>query len=149
MEETNYKCQVFFPSVYKIKVSFKILCCHNNSLFQQLNLTFLKRWVYQCVFPMGMFFLSYVNELCIYPRLFLQVGSEPIMAQQTSMFYPFLLSCVSETMYLLGNRLSSRFMSIVLRPGITHLVPMLSQNACCGWGAWCNSLSFEVFPFSN
>ena len=28
--------------------------------------------------------------------------------------------------------LSSRFMSIVLWPGMTHMVPMLSQNACCG-----------------
>ena len=33
--------------------------------------------------------------------------------------------------------------------GMTHLVPMLSQNACCGWGAWCHSLSFETFSFSN
>ena len=35
--------------------------------------------------------------------------------------------------------LSSRFMSIVLWPRMTHPVPMLSPNACCGWGAWCNS----------
>ena len=35
--------------------------------------------------------------------------------------------------------LSSRFTSIVLWPRMTHPVPMLSQNACCGWGAWCNS----------
>ena len=41
--------------------------------------------------------------------------------------------------------LSSRFMSIVLWPGMTHLMPMLSQNACCGWGAWCHSLSFDTF----
>ena len=33
-------------------------------------------------------------------------------------------------------------MSIVLWPRMTHLVPMLSQNACCGWGAWYNSHSF-------
>ena len=32
---------------------------------------------------------------------------------------------------------------------MTHFVPMLSQNACCGWGAWCHSLSFETFSFSN
>ena len=43
--------------------------------------------------------------------------------------------------------LSSRFMSIDLWLGMTHLVPRLSQNACCGWGAWCHSLSFETFPF--
>ena len=41
--------------------------------------------------------------------------------------------------------LSPRFMSIVLRPRMTHLVPMLSPNACCEWGAWCHSLSFEAF----
>ena len=41
--------------------------------------------------------------------------------------------------------LSSRFMSIVLWPGMTHLMPMLSQNARCGWDAWCHSLSFETF----
>ena len=45
--------------------------------------------------------------------------------------------------------LSSRFLSTVLWSWMTQLVSMLSQNACCGWGAWCNSLSFEVFPFSN
>ena len=37
--------------------------------------TFLKLWANQCVFLMEMFFLSYVNELCIYPRLCLQVHS--------------------------------------------------------------------------
>ena len=31
--------------------------------------------------------------------------------------------------------LSSRFKSIVLWPGMTHLALMPSQNACCGWGA--------------
>ena len=41
--------------------------------------------------------------------------------------------------------LSSRFMSIVFWPGMTHLMPMLSQNARCGWDAWCHSLSFETF----
>ena len=35
--------------------------------------------------------------------------------------------------------LSSRFMSIVLWLGITHLVPVLSQNACYVRGAWCNT----------
>ena len=44
---------------------------------------------------------------------------------------------------------TKRFMPIVLWPRITHLMPMLSQNACYGWGFWCNSLSFEAFPFSN
>ena len=49
----------------------------------------------------------------------------------------------------MGVCLFSRFMSIVLWPGMTHLVPRLSQNVSCGWGAWCYSLSFETFPFFN
>ena len=42
--------------------------------------------------------------------------------------------------------LSSRFMSIVLWLGMTHLVPVLSRNAGCGWGAWCHS-EFWVISF--
>ena len=41
--------------------------------------------------------------------------------------------------------LSSRFMSIVLRPGMTHLMPKLSQNACCGWGDWCHWVLRDFF----
>ena len=41
--------------------------------------------------------------------------------------------------------LSSRLMSIVLWPGMTHLVSMLSQNACCGWRAWCHSQLWGFF----
>ena len=41
--------------------------------------------------------------------------------------------------------LSSRFKSIILWPGMTYLVPRLSQNAPCVWGVWCHSLSFETF----
>ena len=37
--------------------------------------TFLKPGAKQCVFLVEMFVLSYVNELCIYPRLWLQIGS--------------------------------------------------------------------------
>ena len=74
-EEIGCKCQIFFisllscrrkqttsvrfffPSLYKIKRRFlKILCCHDKTWFPpELNLIFL----------MEMFFLSYVNELCI------------------------------------------------------------------------------------
>ena len=43
--------------------------------------------------------------------------------------------------------LSSRFMSLVLWPGMTQLVPVLSQNAYFVRGAWCNSLSFEVILY--
>ena len=41
--------------------------------------------------------------------------------------------------------LSTRFKSIVLWPGMIHLVPRLSQNTSYGWGAWCHSLSFKTF----
>ena len=44
---------------------------------------------------METFFLSFVNELCTYPRLFKSVcyrDSEQIMAQQTSMFYSWKCS---------------------------------------------------------
>ena len=40
-----------------------------------LNLTFLKPWANQWIFLMEMLVLSYVNVLCIYPRLYLQEGS--------------------------------------------------------------------------
>ena len=61
----------FSRQIWK-EVSLKILCCHNDTWFH-LNLTFLKPWANQRVFLMEMFVLSYVNELCIYPRLCLQV----------------------------------------------------------------------------
>ena len=69
-EETNYKCQFFFPFSIQNQeeVSFKILCFLEDTWFH-LNLTCLKPWANQRVFLMEMFFLSYVNELCIYPRL--------------------------------------------------------------------------------
>ena len=58
-------------------------------------------------FSYGKFVLSYVNVLCIYPRLCLQVdlpkGSE--LTWQTSMLYSYivLLIYVDETIYLYGN----------------------------------------------
>ena len=59
------------------------------------------------------------------------------------------LSYVNEVCICLEICLSSRFMWIVLWPEMTHLRPMLFQNASCGWGAWCNSLSFEAFRFER
>ena len=56
---------------------------------------------------MEMFVLSYVNVLCIYPRLCLQVGSckGSELTGQTSMLYSYivLLICVNETIHLCGN----------------------------------------------
>ena len=211
--------------------------------------TFLKPWVNQCVFLMEMFFLSCVNELCIYPGLclssswFLRLrtnkgsrnqyvllihcspaaakslqscptlcdpidGSPPgsavpgilqartlewvaisfsnawkwkvkvkslscarLLATPWTAAYQappsmgfsrqeywsgvplpsltlFSYSMLIKLYIYLETCLSSRFMSIVLWPGITHLVPMLSQNACCGWGPGATP-SFETSPFSN
>ena len=47
--------------------------------------------------------------------------------------------------YYLVICLSTRFRSIVLWPGMTRLVPRLSQNTSYGWGASCHSLSFKTF----
>ena len=56
---------------------------------------------------MEMFILSYVNVLCIYPRLCLQVSSSQRLRTDltNSMFYSYLvlLIYVNETIYLLGN----------------------------------------------
>ena len=72
-EEINYKCQTFFffPSLYKIKSRF-----YNSVLPWQylvppeLNFSpFLESWANLCIYFMEMFFLSYVNGLCIYLRI--------------------------------------------------------------------------------
>ena len=106
-EGINCKWQTFFfPTRHKIKRLLLILCWGHlvlPELFSNLGLT-------NAIFLMEMFFLSYVNELCICLRI----------------------------------SFSSRFMSIVLWPKMTHFVPKLSQNACCGWGAWCHSLYWDI-----
>ena len=82
-----------------------------------------------------MFVLSYVNVLCIYPRLCLQVGSpngsEP--TRQTCMLCSDIVSLiyVNETICMV-NCPSTSFKSIVLWPGMNHLVPILSQNTING-----------------
>ena len=65
-------------------------------------------------------------------------GSEPTW--QTSMLYSDIvpLIYVSKTICMVICP-STRFKSIVLWPGMNHLVPGLSQNAIYGWGAWCHS----------
>ena len=57
-----------FPSLYKIKRRF-LLKFSVAMMIPGSTWTFIKPWANQCVFLMEMFFLSYVNELCIYPRL--------------------------------------------------------------------------------
>ena len=55
---------------------------------------------------MEMFFLNYVNKLCVYPRLFLQVGllkTQNRLDKLVCFTHANVLSYVNETMYLLGN----------------------------------------------
>ena len=75
-EETNYNCQIFFPSLFKILILYRrfLLKFCVALMTPGSTWSFLKPWANQCIFLMEMFLLSYVNELCIYPRLFLQVG---------------------------------------------------------------------------
>ena len=89
------------------------------------------------VFLMEMFFLSYVNELCMYPRLTFFKLVLPKTQNQLDKPVCFthanvVLSYVNETMYLLENLAFfkihvSHFMAWDDSP-----VPMLSQNTCCG-----------------
>ena len=98
-----------YLSIQILKVSLKILCCHDDTWFHQ-NLTFLKPWANQCVFLMEMLFLGYVNELCIYPRLCffsspfsLRLRIEKGSTNQYVLLIYVLLICVNETISLLGN----------------------------------------------
>ena len=140
---------ILFPLLYtNLKRSFsKILCCHNDTWFH-LNLTFLQFWASQCIFLTEMFVLRYVTVLCICPCLCLQIGfpTGSELTWQTSMLFSYIvrLIYVNKTICMVIC-LSSRFKSIILWPRMTYLVPRLSQNAPCGWEAWCHSLSFEIF----
>ena len=75
MATQNFKRNLFL-NLYREgkKISLKILYCHTDTWFH-LKLTILKPRDNQCLFQMEMFVLSYVNVLCIYPKLCLQVGS--------------------------------------------------------------------------
>ena len=66
-------------------------------------------------------------------------GSEP--TRQTSMLYSDIvpLIYVNETICMVII-FSTRFKSIVLWPGMNHLVSRLSQNASYGHGAWRHSV---------
>ena len=96
---------------------------------------------------MEMFVLSYVNVLCIYPKLCLQVhlpnGLEPTW--QTSMLYSDIVSLiyVNKTICMVICP-STRFKSIIFWLGMNHLVPRLSQNASYGEGPG-TILSFKIF----
>ena len=153
-EETNIKYQISFPSLYKIKRRLLLKFCVANTCFY-LNLTFLKPSANQCIFLMEIFVLSYVNELCIYPRLWLSSKSvclrlrtgldKPVCFTHTIV----LLICVNETMYLLGNL---PFFKV-------HVIHFMARddspctNVISKYMLWVRDLvpllSFETFPFSN
>ena len=156
MEEIGCKCQMFSvsdffpPSLYKIKRRFLLKFCVAMTLGS--TWTFLKPWANQCSFLINMFFLSYVSELCIYPRLSFfklvptKTQNQPIRAQQTGVFYSYivLLLYVNESIYLLGNLPFfkihvSCFMAWDDSPGDNVI------SKCMLWGrAWCHSEFWDV-----
>ena len=103
------------------------------------------------VFLMEMLFLSYVNGLCIYPRLFF---SSPFnlrlrtqKAQQTSMFYSYivLLICVNETISLLGKLPYFKIhVNCFMAPDGSPGVNVISKMHVVGEGPGA-ILSFETF----
>ena len=146
-EEINFKCKGFFPSLYRFKRRFLLKFCV-AIMTPGFTWTLLKPWANQRVFLKEMFFLSHVNELCIYPR-FCLYSRWSTLRLRTGKGYSYIVLpiYVNETTYLLGNLSFFKIHVNVLRPRMTYLVPMLSQNACCGWGAWCQSLEFWDIPF--
>ena len=100
-------------------------------------------------FPEEMFVLSDINILCISARLWLQVGPPKRLRsnlKKTVCFPPslFSLSILRKWYICLEYCLSSRFRSIKFWPGMTHLLPMLSQGI--SWGRGLLQLP-ETVPF--
>ena len=91
-----------------------------------------------------------VNELCVYPVLCLSSSrfhSRLRIDKGSTNLYVLLmlsLSMLKKLHIYLETCLSSRFMSIILWHRMSHLVAMLSQNACCGWGIWCHSEFWDI-----
>ena len=86
---------------------------------------------------MEMFFLSYVNELRMYPRLCLSSSwfclrlnrlDKPVCFTHANV----VLSYVNETMYLLENLTFFKIHVNHFMAWDDSPVPMLSQNTCCG-----------------
>ena len=102
---------------------------------------------------MEMFFLSYVNELCIYLRLSLSSGlfclrlRTHLTNQYVFTHANVLLSCVNEIMYLLGNL--PFFKIHISRFRARDDSPC--ANVISKWMLWVMCLmplSFKTFPFS-
>ena len=93
-------------------------------------------------------FLSYVNELCIYPRLLSFFKSVRLRLRTHK---GSTNQCVLLTIYLLGKLPFFKVHVNHFIAWMTHLVPVLSVHLkmCVvgeGPGA---TLSFEISPFSN
>ena len=88
---------------------------------------------------MEVFVVSYVSELCIYPPWTLS-SSQFCLRLRTNLtnhcvvLYIALLIYANETIYLLGNLPFFKIPVDRFIARMTHLVPMLSQNACVGEG---------------
>ena len=92
---------------------------------------------------MEMFVLSYANVLCIYPKLFLQVGSAIRLRTYLTNQYVILRYYISFITYYVSliyvNATifsvicpSKRFKLIISWPRMNLSVPRLSQNASYG-----------------
>jgi len=57
----------------------------------------------------------------------------------------FFLSYINETMYLLGNLPFFKMHVNCFMAGDDSPCAILSQNVCCGRGAWCNTLCLRHF----
>ena len=124
----------FSPSLYEYKkeVSLKVLCCHNDTWFHR-NSTFLKPWANQCIFPKEVFILSYVNVLCIYCRLCLQVrlakGSEVTWHTSVLYLYIVLLIYVNETILIW----KSAFFFFFLKMHVNHFMALDDSPGAILW----------------
>ena len=157
-EEINCKWQTLFSLLYtKLKeASFKFCVVMTTpgstwtSLFSNLELT-------NAFFLWKCFSQAMLRKLCICLGICLSSNQFHLRfkpwtdngsANQCVLLMEMFSSAMLTRLHIcLETCLSLRFMSIVLWLGMTHLVPMLSQSACRGRGAWCNSLSFEVILY--
>ena len=89
-------------------------------------------------FSYGNVFLTYVNELCIYLKFCLSSSQFQLRlridngsANQYVLLIE-LFSYVKESIYLIGSLPFFKTHVNHLWPRVTHIVPILSQNAFCG-----------------
>ena len=92
--------------------------CYHGNIWFHLSLNFLKPWTNQCIFLMEMFFLNSVNET-VY--LLWNLPFFKSVPPDTNFFFFSFLKPWAD------NGSTDQFMSIVLWPGITHLLPSFSK----------------------